>query len=298
MKILIIGSKGFIGSSLASYLSKNRDYEVFECDVVVDYQKKNYTVIDASNADFHTIFAEQSFNFCINCSGAASVPDSLIHPLRDYNLNTYNVFKVLDAIRLHQPKCKFINLSSAAVYGNPQTLPVKEDFSPAPISPYGNHKLQAEIICKEFFDYYGIQNCSLRIFSAYGIGLTKQLLWDLNKKFTNSDVVELFGTGKESRDFINVKDLIAAIECCMLANKFNADIINIANGVEITVEQIVNIFKQHFDADKQVKFNGVTKAGDPLYWKADVSLLRSFGYAPSVAIEDGIAEYIKWAQTV
>ncbi|WP_184542708.1 NAD-dependent epimerase/dehydratase family protein [Mucilaginibacter sp. FT3.2] len=298
MKILIVGSKGFIGSSLAVYFSKNINYEVFECDVAVDYQKKNYIVIDASNSDFHTVFSENNFDLCINCSGAASVPDSIIHPLRDYNLNTYNVFKMLDAIRLHQPKCKFINLSSAAVYGNPLTLPVKESFLPAPISPYGNHKLQAEMICKEFFDYYSIQSCSLRIFSAYGVGLTKQLLWDLNKKFVTSDVIELFGTGKESRDFINIKDLLIAIECCLNANKFDADIINIANGVEITVQQIVDIFKQHFSETKQVKFNGIVKAGDPLYWRADVTLLKSLGYSPTVAIEDGIAEYIRWAKTI
>lgn len=297
MKVLIIGSKGFIGASLALYLS-NKLYEVYECDVVVDYNKTNYMVIDVTNSDFHSIFSEHTFDICINCSGAASVPDSIVHPLRDYNLNTYNVFKMLDAIRLYQPKCKFINLSSAAIYGNPPTLPVMENFVPSPISPYGIHKVQAETICKEFYDYYGIQNCSLRIFSAYGVGLTKQLLWDLNKKFSTSDVIELFGTGNESRDFINIKDLLIAIECCLQANKFEADVINIANGVEITVKQIVDIFKQHFAETKQVKFNGIVKAGDPLYWRADVTLLKSLGYLPTVAIEDGIAEYIIWAKTI
>jgi UDP-glucose 4-epimerase len=297
MKVLIIGSKGFIGASLALYLS-NKLYEVYECDVVVDYNKTNYMVIDVTNSDFHSIFSEHTFDICINCSGAASVPDSIVHPLRDYNLNTYNVFKMLDAIRLYQPKCKFINLSSAAIYGNPPTLPVMENFVPSPISPYGIHKVQAETICKEFYDYYGIQNCSLRIFSAYGVGLTKQLLWDLNKKFSTSDVIELFGTGNESRDFINIKDLLIAIECCLQANKFEADVINIANGVEITVKQIVDIFKQHFAETKQVKFNGIVKAGDPLYWRADVTLLKSLGYLPTVAIEDGIAEYITWAKTI
>jgi dTDP-glucose 4,6-dehydratase/UDP-glucose 4-epimerase len=124
MKILIIGSKGFIGQHLKRFLM-SKDHEVWGADVVVDYvHPEKYFLIDASNADFHELFKEVNFDVCINCSGAASVPDSLQHPLRDYNLNTANVFKLLDAIRLSQPGCKFINLSSAAVYGNPPALPV------------------------------------------------------------------------------------------------------------------------------------------------------------------------------
>ena len=124
MKILIIGSKGFIGQHLRRFLI-SRNEEVWGADVVADYvHPEQYFVIDASNADFHALFAEIQFDLCINCSGAASVPDSLQHPLRDYNLNTANVFKLLDAIRISQKNCKFLNLSSAAVYGNPETLPV------------------------------------------------------------------------------------------------------------------------------------------------------------------------------
>jgi UDP-glucose 4-epimerase len=296
MKVLIIGSKGFIGSSLSAYLLAKPGYEVYECDVVVDYQNENYIVIDAANSDFHAIFLNNDFDICINCSGAASVPDSLIHPLRDYILNTHNVFKVLDAIRMYRPQCKFINLSSAAVYGNPQSLPIMENFTPAPISPYGHHKLQAEVICKEFFDYYGVGTCSLRIFSAYGIGLRKQLLWDLSKKFTNNDEIELFGNGNESRDFINIKDIVNAIELCMHNVSFKADQINIANGTEVTVKQITSIFLKYFGGDKRINFNGTTKAGDPLFWRADISLLKSIGYVAQVEIEAGIREYIEWAK--
>jgi len=297
MKTLIIGSKGFIGSNLTAFLSNDKRFEVHECDVVVDYQSKNYTVIDAANSDFYTIFLNNTFDLCVNCSGAASVPDSLIHPLRDYILNTNNVFKILEAIRLCQPKCKFINLSSAAVYGNPTKLPVREDFIPAPISPYGIHKLQSEVICKEFFDYFGIKTCSLRIFSAYGIGLKKQLLWDLNKKFTSSDVVELYGTGNESRDFINIMDILNAIYSCIYNAKFQAECINIANGVEITVRDIVDIFKEHFSIKKEVFFNGKVKQGDPLYWRADITLLKSMGYSPKVEISNGVSDFINWAAT-
>ncbi|GAB3911445.1 NAD-dependent epimerase/dehydratase family protein [Mucilaginibacter boryungensis] len=297
MKLLIIGSKGFIGSHLADFLlSKN--YNVYECDVAVDYLKTNYITIDATNSDFHAIFSAVKPDVCINCSGAASVPDSLIHPLRDYILNTQNVFKMLDAIRIHQPACKFINLSSAAIYGNPAALPVKESFIPAPISPYGWHKMQAEMICKEFYDYYQISTCSLRIFSAYGAGLTKQLLWDLHKKFTTNAVVELFGTGNETRDFINIHDLVNAIDCCIHNARFEGEFINVGNGVEISIKQIADYFKTHYQLRKEVVFNGHTKPGDPLYWRADISLLTAMGYKYAIDIETGIKQYISWAKTV
>jgi UDP-glucose 4-epimerase len=164
MKILIIGSKGFIGQYLISYFSGIGN-EVWGADVVTDYvNTEKYFLIDASNSDFSSVFQKIVYDLCINCSGAASVPESLNNPIRDYYLNTVNVFKMLEAIKNFQPDCRFINLSSAAVYGNPKQLPVKEDSITNPLSPYGAHKLQSEQICKEFHDFYNINTCSLRIF--------------------------------------------------------------------------------------------------------------------------------------
>ena len=192
MKILIIGSRGFIGHYLFSYFSEKGN-EVWGTDVVDDYiNKERYFLIDASNSDYSSVFQSAEFDLCVNCSGAANVPESLKNPLRDYYLNTVNVFKMLEAIRKFQPACKFINLSSAAVYGNPKQMPVKEDARPDPLSPYGFHKLQAEQICKEFYDFYDIRTCSLRIFSVYGPGLKKQLFWDLYNKAKKGVPFSLF----------------------------------------------------------------------------------------------------------
>jgi dTDP-glucose 4,6-dehydratase/UDP-glucose 4-epimerase len=261
---------------------------------MVDYAKENYYLIDATNADYHSIFQNNSFDVCINCSGAASVPDSLIHPLRDFTLNTYNVFKLMDAIRLFQPFCKFINLSSAAVYGNPQQLPVVEDLVLNPISPYGMHKMQAEMIGRGFYQHYNIANCSLRIFSAYGAGLKKQILWDVYHKARKSDKIELFGTGQESRDFIYVDDVVAAINHCIHKAKFQGEAINIANGHEVTISQVVTTFLSSYFPGKLVYFNGKAKQGDPLYWKADITTLKAMGYTPGVDLNKGLQKYYTW----
>ena len=128
-KILIIGSKGFIGSHLVSYFHE-MSVEVWGADVIVDYETTEpYFLIDASNPGFHEVFKDNEYDICINCAGAANVSDSIEHPYRDFQLNTSIVFNLLEAIRTYQPACKFINLSSAAVYGNPGTLPVQETSS-------------------------------------------------------------------------------------------------------------------------------------------------------------------------
>jgi dTDP-glucose 4,6-dehydratase/UDP-glucose 4-epimerase len=294
MKIVIIGSKGFIGQNLFAFLT-SQGYSVFGADVLVDYTKHGeYFLLDASNADFHSIFEKIEFDVCINCSGAASVPDSLKNPIRDYYLNTVNVFKILDAIKKYQPLCKFINLSSAAVYGNPQSLPIKEEFEVNLISPYGIHKSQSEQICKEFHDYFGIKTCSLRIFSAYGEGLQKQIFWDLFHKANTGLPFTLFGTGNESRDFIYIKDLVKCIELSILHSNFEADIVNIANGEEIFIKDAVNIFFSFFNKKIEYSFTGNERQGDPNNWLADITKLKKMGYVSNYKINHGLENYYNW----
>ena len=290
MKILIIGSKGFIGSHCVNYFSV--DHDVWECDVVTDYANDKYFVIDATNANFEEVFASNSYDVCVNCSGAASVPDSIKNPQRDFMLNVSNVFKQLDAIRKFQPGCKYINLSSAAVYGNPESLPISEDHHLDPISPYGNHKKMAEEVCADFYTNYRIPTCSLRIFSAYGAGLQKQLFWDLYQKQKESQIVKLFGTGEESRDFIYITDLVKAIDLVIQKAAFQNDIINVANGIEITINEVATTYFK--DLGISFEFEGNKRKGDPDNWVADISRIQEMGYSPQVSLEEGIKFYWKW----
>lgn len=292
MKILIIGSKGFIGSYCVSYFLKKHD--VWQCDVVVDYTTEQYVQVDATNADFTELMQLQKFDICINCSGAASVPDSIKNPQRDFILNTVNVFKQLDAIRKHNSGCRYVNLSSAAVYGNPKSLPIKEDDALNPISPYGIHKKMAEDICKEFFEVYNVATCSLRLFSAYGINLKKQLFWDLHKKAKNNNIVSLFGTGEETRDFIFIKDLVQVIELVIEKGTFNNEILNVASGKEVKISDAVSLFYKHYNSKVEFRFGQNIRTGDPINWKADITKLTRLGFKPKYKLEDGLIEYTQW----
>ena len=292
MKILIIGSKGFIGTHCVTYFSKA--HTVYQCDIVVDYNDLNYIQVDATNADYTEVFQERQYDICINCSGAASVPDSIKHPQRDFMLNTANVFKQLDAIRKNNPDCKYINLSSAAVYGNPEFLPITEAHPLNPISPYGVHKKMAEEICESFYKNFGLRTCSLRIFSAYGEGLKKQLFWDLHNKVKTGKEAFLYGNGNESRDFIHIADLIKAIELVIENCAFQSDCINVANGNELTIKQVATTFYGIFKPSTNIHFEGQARLGDPTNWVADILKIQDYGYTIGTDIKTGLKQYITW----
>jgi len=296
IKLLIIGSKGFIGSHAMNLFSKKDEYSVFGCDVSVDYTSNNYYLVDSTNANYNQIFQENEFDVCLNCSGAASVPNSIENPLRDYHLNAVNVFKMLNAIRKYNSTCKFINLSSAAVYGNPTSLPIKENQPLNPVSPYGKHKLMAEMICEEFYQDFGLATISLRIFSAYGNGLRKQLFYDLYKKSKQGDIVDLFGTGLESRDFIHVIDLLQIIELLISKGNFNGKSINAANGKEVYIKDAVELFYSNSLNKISYQFSGQNRKGDPINWVADISKITVLGYKQRISFIEGLASYYKWAK--
>ena len=292
MKILIIGSKGFIGSHCVDYFSQA--HEVWGCDVILDYNTPNYIFIDAVDSDFLGIFEQRQYDVCINCSGAASVPFSLDKPFNDFKLNTLNVFKLLEAIRKYAPNCKFITMSSAAIYGNPESLPIKENQAIKPVSPYGYHKVMAENICEEYSRFWNIQTCCLRIFSAYGPRLKKQLFWDLYQKIVNDDTPTLWGTGRESRDFIYISDIVRIIELAISHSKFNGEVVNVANGRQIEIVEVAETVRKVSGTKKTVIFNGAERKGDPINWEADISIIKSWGYKPSVELETGINYYLQW----
>jgi len=292
MRILIIGSQGFIGSHAFSFFSLNN--KVLGADVIENLHQENYIQLDKQGTDYNSLFEKHQFDVCINASGNGSVPISINQPVFDFELNTFNTIKVLEAIKIHNPDCKFINLSSAAIYGNPLKLPINETDQARPLSPYGWHKLYSEQICKEYFYLYNIRTINLRLFSVYGEGLRKQLFWDIYQKCLRNKKIELFGTGSETRDFIYVKDLMVVLNYIIEEGLFNGESVNVASGIETTIEEAATIFCKEIDPEIAITFNNLVKPGDPHNWRADVSLLSSFGYQTTTEISVGLKNLVKW----
>ena len=292
MKILIIGSLGFIGRHCMSYFSSIHD--TYGCDIHSDCKNQKHFTISPNAIDINCIFEKYNFDICINCAGSAVVSESFTDPSGDFFRNTVLLVNILNAIRNNSPHCKFINISSAAVYGNPITLPIPETAKPNPISPYGFHKLMAENLCQEYTKIYKLHTCSLRIFSAYGPELRKQLIWDILSKIKHSNQITLFGTGQETRDFIYIDDIIQAINIIIHKSDFNADIINIASGQQTSISHIINTIQSIHPSAFEFSFNNITRPGDPLHWQADISRLQSWGFTRTTSIQQGLTKVISW----
>jgi UDP-glucose 4-epimerase len=292
MNLLIIGSEGFIGKHCTQFFS-HKGYTVFEADVI-NQQKLNYTTISKNNSSFNELFATHQFDICINASGSANVGFSFENPDIDFDLNVVNVHKLLVAIRTHNPVCKFINFSSAAVYGNPSSLPINEDANKNPLSPYGFHKLQSEYLLKEYHRFFGIATCNLRVFSAYGPGLRKQLFWDLFQKTKQNKNIPLFGTGAETRDFIYIDDLLSALQCIIDNAPFDGESYNIASGTETSIREAASTFFHFLDPSIIHHFSGEHKLGDPDNWVADIDKLKKIGFKPLHSIATGLEQTVQW----
>ena len=149
-KILIIGSEGFIGNHLIEFYQE-KNYEVWGCDINLPLENNYHFFKNVLTSNFwEHLFEKNKFDYCVNAGGKSNVNESLENPSADFEANVFETFKILDAIRKFNTDCKYLHISSAAVYGNPEELPIKENAPCNPLSPYGWHKLQSEKICDEF----------------------------------------------------------------------------------------------------------------------------------------------------
>ncbi len=284
MKIIILGGQGFIGSNLVNFF-RYRGHEI-------------QTLMKADLLDINKLINTfERSEVVINCIGSATVGYSYTNTEKAFESNVIIVCKVLELLRQNSfQHVKFINLSSAAVYGNPENLPVKESDETKPLSPYGYHKLMSELLLKEYHHCFGLKTLSLRIFSAYGTGQKKLLLWDLHQKIKNSNgKICLFGTGDETRDFIHIEDIAQQILLAISNASFKGEAVNVGNGVGVKISEIAELFRMHYPKKFEYDFNGEVRLGDPLNWCADVTLMRNWDYQNRVGIEKGIENYIKWA---
>lgn len=233
----------------------------------------------------------------IHCAGGSSVGPSLQNPQADFERTVLSTLCVLEFIRAHAPRARLVFLSSAAVYGAANVEPLHEDLPKQPISPYGAHKALAEDLAAHWSAQFGLHTTALRLFSVYGAGLRKQLLWELSQRaLSGEDPLTLFGTGEERRDFIAVEDAVALI--ARAADPANAppSLINGGTGQGATVRELAQILLSSLGAKVGLRFTGEAKAGDPVTLVADTRRASTFGFTPSVTLKQGLAGYADWVR--
>ena len=298
--VLVIGVAGFIGRAVAHHFSQ-KGWKVLGLDMrppenAPQQDLADYYNLTLSSDDLGPLLQRLDPQVCVHCAGRASVANSLDNPAPDFMAHVEITFNVLNAMRLAAPRCRVIALSSAAVYGNPESLPIREDHDLRPVSPYGYHKLIVEKICAEFSAIYGVPTVIARIFSAYGTGLRRQVIHDLCYKALTEPVLRLRGTGAESRDFINVRDVAQGIYLLAERAPGAGEAYNLASGQETTISELAGMVVALSGRDLAIDFDGRNPPGNPRNWRADISRMAQLGFAPTIPLDQGLKAYADWCR--
>jgi UDP-glucose 4-epimerase len=300
--VLITGASGFLGTWLADALFES-GYELIGVDLRAPLKPRiwaNFMTASTDNADWENLIGGKSLHAVYHLAGGASVALSVSDPYSDFSNLLPGTARMALYLVKHHPQARFIFFSSAAVYGNVQILPTNEDVFKQPISPYGVHKYLAESLLEDYSRIYNLNVTVLRIFSVYGPGLRKQLIWDvsnraLQAKADGQTEIELFGTGAETRDFIYVKDLCdSIISLLKLSPAMPYEVLNMASGVEISIKEIADCILKHLNVGITAKFDGQIPKGDPFNMKADVTRLSEKQISMKYNLDNGIKEVTEW----
>ena len=296
---LVTGGYGFLGRAMARRL-KQDGWRV----VGIGHGRWSPEEADAYNFD-EWLDAEVNlpslmtlrgpFELVAHCAGNGSVGYSVAHPLQDFHKTVVSTADLLEFMRLSGSRATLVYPSSAGVYGARADEPIREADDLHPISPYGFHKKMVEELLASYSTVFGIRIAVVRLFSVYGPGLTKQLLWDAGMRLRASrgGPATFWGTGDETRDWIECDDaarlLVAAAD-----NPGSYSVFNGANGNRVTVRETLEMLRAALDVDVAIEFNGSVREGDPRFYHADIARASSLGWRPSVSLAEGIESYARW----
>jgi UDP-glucose 4-epimerase len=304
--VLITGASGFLGTWLAD-AAYSQGYELLGVDIVAPRRPEifaAFAIHSCDQIDYTSLIGNRRLAGVFHLAGAASVLQSVENPVGDFTSLLPGTVAVLAYLAQHQPRTHLILFSSAAVYGNPVHIPVSEDEVLAPISPYGIHKATAEFMAQKYGHLVGFPVTVLRIFSAYGIGLRRQVLWDITQQALSATrhgrpEIVLHGTGNETRDFIHAKDIArAALLMLNHPSQKGFQVVNLASGQETSIRQLAKLVCAALGSELKISYNGIVRPGDPINWQANVSLLSTFGFSPEIALADGVTTCVHWQQTL
>ncbi len=296
-RVVITGVGGFIGRALAeSYMDSGVS--------VFGVSSPTGGAAPAGLADLIRLrlpdralrgkLAEWRPDLVFHCAGCALPARSLSDPSSDFVSAVPAIQEILEGLRLKAPGAHLVMLSSAAVYGQPENLPVAESDPIKPLSPYGYHKRMAELLCEEYSAIYGLATTCARVFSAYGPGLQKQIVWDAICKLRDPDNAVFFGTGAETRDFIHIDDLVPALR--QLGSRsvvVNHLPCNVASGQETRIDEVVMEVAAALGVEAgRWRFSGESGPGVPSCWRADIERLRKFGFSPQIRFADGVRQTV------
>ncbi|MEX2690845.1 MAG: SDR family NAD(P)-dependent oxidoreductase [Candidatus Njordarchaeum guaymaensis] len=318
-KILITGGAGFIGSHIAESLAKIGAEVIIYDNFSTGHNEniesirnmKNVHVVTGDVMDLKSLL-EVSKNVDIISHQAANleISASLDSPIEDMTLNVGGTINVLEAAVRNNVK-KVIFASSAAVYGEAKYVPEDEDHPKNPQWPYGASKLSAEAYCKMYHEFYGLNVVSLRYGIVYGVRewFGRVLTVFIKRVFLENEPPVVFGDGKQTRDYINVKDVVALHNLVAQNDDVVFDFFNVGSQTEITIYELAKLIVELSGKDFEIIFEDVPEGGFSKLvgrWRIPRELKRMMlgiekakrilGWSPRISLKEGIAEEISWIE--
>ncbi|NNU68985.1 SDR family oxidoreductase [Rhizobium indicum] len=305
-RILITGAHGFIGRHLAKSLAL-AGHSVFGLGhgTWSPLHAQRWGLVSWHNGEVdipNLRLIQQQFgtvDIVYHLAGGSSVGAAIANPREDFHRTVSSTIELLEWLRLEAPKSSLVAVSSAAVYGAGHTGQIAETAKPNPFSPYGHHKHIMESLCHSYCESYELKVVIGRLFSVYGEGLRKQLLWDVCSQLeVHPERLLLGGSGNELRDWTAVSDVVRALSLIHTEANPSPKVINIGTGRGTNVRAIVEGIAQAWVVDTKlearIEFSGKARAGDPQSLIAQSEQLAALGFEWQKDLMEGLSAYVSW----
>jgi UDP-glucose 4-epimerase len=296
MNILVTGGAGFIGSHIVDILIE-QDHRVIVVDDLSTGRRENvhksaaFEELDIAQAGLGGVFERYLPAVVVHQAAQPSVPHSIQDPLMDTHTNILGTVNLLDCCRKHGVK-RLVFASSAAVYGEPEQIPLKETASTRPLSPYGLAKLTGEQYLALWHELYGLETVALRYANVYGPRQDAHGEAGVVSIFVNQILAggrpEIHGDGRQTRDFVYVRD-IARANIMALRPETPIGVYNVGSGIGTSVVQLFNLIA----AGPVEPRHGPPRPGDIRHSVLDPSAIeRAMGWRPKIPLSEGLAETV------
>ena len=298
MRVLITGGAGFIGSHLVEHFQGKADVRVLD-NLRSGYRKN----IENFDVDFQlgdicdraaVDKAMEGVDYVFHLAAMISVPESMSKIAECIQINNLGMLNVLESAAEHGVK-KLCFSTSAAIYGDNPVVPKIETMFPEPKSPYAITKLDGEYYCKMFTQEGKLQTACLRYFNVFGPRQDPKSAYAaavpifIEKALNNEDLT-IFGDGEQTRDFVFVKDVVAAN--AFFAQSEFTGVHNIAYGGKITINDLASEIIRLTNSKSKI-IHLPERAGDVKHSMAAVDKLKATGFVPNHTFAEALAYTIE-----
>jgi UDP-glucose 4-epimerase len=300
MNILVTGGAGFIGSHMVEYFQDKAEVRVLDNlrsgfrDNLDGFQCE---LIQGSILDRDLVRrAMQGIDYVFHLAALVSVAESMQKPVECAETNTIGTLVVLEEAARAKVK-KLILSSSAAIYGDSPVVPKVETMLPEPKSPYAISKLDGEFYCRMFAAEGRLQTACLRYFNVFGPRQNPRSQYAaavpifIDRALKNEPIT-IFGDGEQTRDFIHVKDVVAA-NVFFAAQSPATGVFNVARGRRITINQLASTILRLTGSSSTIR-HVTERAGDVKHSVADIDKLRAAGFVPGHDFRGGLQSTIQF----